>query len=1014
MDAHFSRRRFVQGSAAAAAAALFEPGTLAPPTHATAGGMGGAGTAISTATNITLSTHPGSDVTVIDVGNVLWRLPVGGGQAHRLTDDVEDATWPSLTPDGRTIVFQSFRHGTYDLCALDLRTDTVSRLTAGTEDDQDPHVSPSGKDIVFISDAGGTSTVCRISVRGGDRHVLIGGDDDRAYHSPRWHPDGTHVVYVADDTRIERLHIKTGNTETLRTVEEGHTVRGLSYSPSGKLIYVVSNSPQAWLEHDGQRLSVSEDEEPAPLPAAWLSDTEFMYATSGEIRRRTLDGSQTSAVPFTVALSAAATPAAIAPRLDLEAHGPALGLTGAALSPDGTQVCFRALNALWISDRAGETRAITNDGYFNADPAWEPDGAAIIYTSDRKGIVNLWRHDLADGTDTQLTFEKDGALLPSVSPDGTSVVFHDEAGGTHRLELASGTVTELLTGHETPGKATWSSDSTKIAMAVHQPASARSDSGLNQVLVLDLVSGETFTQPFAQDLSIATRNHDGPVWAADGTAFYAACESRLHRVPIDSSGRITGEADIASDAIADGVTSSASGEVAFLSLGTFCLLSTPSEVRPSLDYSRQNRPERFTLRAGRLWNGVDGDYQHNVDLTIADGTITDIRPADEAQAADVDASSYTLMPGLIDMHNHWHMRGRAWGNRQGRLWLAYGVTTSRSAGDLAYEARETREAVHAGAGIGPRFLNNGEPLDGNRCSFGFMRCVTSAEQVDREIERILALGYSCVKSYQRLPVALERRLVDGLAAHGIPVISHYVYPAVASGLHGMEHTGGGNRLGYSRTLSAAEGLTAADTVSLLSGGDFWVSSTLLFAAEVHADSRDLVDDERTRVLYPWWDYQRLQDKAEQAATDPDPINLAWTRGDVDLLRSVNEAGGLVVLGTDAPLDDLGVSIHTNLRALVRHGFTPVDALRTGTVNAAKALGASELLGQLTVGAHADMLIVDGDPLTDIADTARIRDVFVDGHRHGISDLLDPYRDSSDTTGSVALTMTAHTCCRRRK
>ena len=183
---------------------------------------------------------------------------------------------------------------------------------------------------------------------------------------------------------------------------------------------------------------------------------------------------------------------------------------------------------------------------------------------------------------------------------------------------------------------------------------------------------------------------------------------------------------------------------------------------------------------------------------------------------------------------------------------------------------------------------------------------------------------------------------------------------------------------------------------------------------VHADSRDLVDDERTRVLYPWWDYRRLQDKAEQATTDPDPINLAWTRGDVDLLRSVNEAGGLVVLGTDAPLDDLGVSIHTNLRALVRHGFTPVDALRTGTVNAAKALGASELLGQLTVGAHADMLIIDGDPLADIADTVRIRDVFVDGHRHRISDLLDPYRDPSDATGSVALTMTAHTCCRRRK
>lgn len=1012
MDALISRRGFVQGGVAVAAtAALIEPGALVTRAHAAAGG---AGATVSTATNITLTTHPGGKVTIIDVGNVLWHLPARGGKARRLTDDVEDATWPSLTPNGRTVVFQSFRHGTYDLCALDLRTDTVSRLTTGTEDDQDPHVSPNGKDIVFISDAGGTSTVSRIGIRGGERRVLVGSDDDWSYHSPRWHPDGKHVVFVADDIRIERLHIKTGTIETLRTVEEGHTVRGLSYSPSGALIYVVTNTPQAWLEHDGRRLTDPEDEEPAPLPAAWTSDTEFMYATNGEIRRRTLDGSQTSAVPFDVTLTAAAAPAVIAPRLDLEAHGAALGLTGAALSPDGTRICFRALNALWLTDRSGDTSKVTDDDYFNADPSWEPDGSAIIYTSDRSGIVNLWRHDLASRTDTQLTFEANGALLPSVSPDGASVVFHDEAGGTHRLDLASGTVTEVLTGYDTPGKVTWSPDSTKIAMAVHQPASSRTDSGLNEVLVLDLATSETFTRPFSAGLSIATRNHDGPVWAADGTELFAVCESRLHRAPIDQSGKITAKATVASDAIADGITGSTSGEVAFLSLGTFHLLNASAGVRPSLDYQRQARPERFTLRAGKLWNGVDDDYQHNVDITIEDGTIADIRPADDAQAADVDASSYTVMPGLIDMHNHWHMRGRAWGNRQGRLWLSYGVTTSRSAGDLAYEAREIREAAHSGTGIGPRFLNNGEPLDGNRCSFGFMRCVTSDEQLDREIERILALGYSCVKSYQRLPVALERRLVDGLAAHGIPIMSHYVYPAVSSGLHGMEHTGGGNRLGYSRTLSAAEGLTSADTVSLLSGGDFWVSSTLLFAAEVHADSRDLVDDERTRVLYPWWDYQRLQEKAEQASTEPDPINLAWTRGDVDLLRSVHEAGGLVVLGTDAPLDDLGVSIHTNLRALVRHGFTPVDALRTGTVNAAKALGASKLLGELTVGAHADMLIIDGDPLTDIADAARIRDVFVAGHRHRISDLLDPYRDRPDTTGGVALTMTAHTCCRRRK
>lgn len=1013
MGTPISRRRFVQGSSALAATlALFEPSKLAPYAHAA--GSSGAGSTVSTATNITLSAQPGSDVAIIDVANVLWRLPVEGGQAERLTDDVEDATWPSLAPDGNAVVFQSFRHGAYDLCGLDIETGEVTRLTSGVQDDQDPHISPNGQDVVFVSDAGGTSSVCSISIQGDDRRVLIGTDDDRSYHSPRWHPDGRHIVYVADDTQIEQLDTTAGSTTTLRTVEDGQTVRGLSYSPSGELIYVVSSIPEAWLEHDGHRLSDPEEEEPAPLPAAWVSDSEFVYATSGGVRQRALGDAEAVPVPFEVTLSAAAVPAAIEPRLDLAARGEALGLTGAALAPNGNQVCFRALNALWIAERDGEATKVVDDVYFNADPSWEPSGDAFIYTSDRNGVVNLWRHVLEDGSDTQLTFEENGAIQPSVSPDGASVVFHDEAGGTHLLDLESTSVTELLTDYDTPGKAAWSPDSTKIAMAVHQPSSTRSDSGLNEVLVLDLDTNETFTQPFSPGLSIATRNHDGPVWSADGSAMYAVCESQLFSAPVDASGLILDEAEPASDLIADSVTSSTSGEIAFLSLGAFKLLSASSAIRPSIEYIRQERPQRFTLRAGKLWNGVGDDYQSNMDLVVENGAIVEIEPSDDSRAVDVDASSYAVMPGLIDTHNHWHMRGRAWGNRQGRLWLSYGVTTSRSAGDLAYEARETREAICAGVGVGPRFLNNGEPLDGNRCSFGFMRCVTTPEQVDREIERILALGYSCVKSYQRLPVSLERRLIEGLAAHGIPVMSHYVYPAISSGLHGMEHTGGGNRLGYSRTLSAAAGLTAEDTISLLSTGDFWVSSTLLFAAEVHADSRDLVDDERTRVLYPWWDYERLQEKAELASTDPDPTDVAWTRGDVDLLRSVNDAGGLVVLGTDAPLDDLGVSVHTNLRALVRHGFTPLEALRTGTINAAKALGAKELLGQLTVGARADMLVVDGDPLAEISDAAKIQEVFVDGHRHQVSDLLDPYREAPDAVGGIALTMPAHTCCRKRK
>ncbi|MEW1601488.1 amidohydrolase family protein [Streptomyces sp. NPDC093808] len=135
---------------------------------------------------------------------------------------------------------------------------------------------------------------------------------------------------------------------------------------------------------------------------------------------------------------------------------------------------------------------------------------------------------------------------------------------------------------------------------------------------------------------------------------------------------------------------------------------------------------------------------------------------------------------------------------------------------------------------------------------------------------------------------------------------------------------------------------------------------------------------------------------------------------MDLLR-VQRAGGSVVAGADAPLDFVGISIHQNPRALVRHGFTPVEVLRTATTNAAEALGAAGTLGVIRPGARADLLVVDGDPLRDVAAAARVEQVLVDGHHHTVRELLDPYaglpREPAPATAPEARPVAG--CCRSR-
>lgn len=963
------------------------------------------------ATNIALSCHRGTRRLAFDVANALWVLPLAGGPARRLTDDVEDATWPSFFPDGRRIAFQSFRDGAYDICTVDVASGAVERLTRGPQYDLDPCASPDGERVAYVSDAGGTSAVWLLERSGTGPRPLVGTDDDRAYHSPTWHPDGDEIAYVAGDTVIEVLHPATGRRRVLHTAPAGQVFRGTSYGPGGDLAYVLVDGPRATLFRDGKALT-AQPEEPAPLPPAWISANELAYAAGGEVRRRRIDDDRShAAIPFSAALAPPGRPPQIRRPLSLPREAVVRGIASPALSPDASSVCFRALAALWLLRLDGRAEKIVDDGYFNSDPAWFPDGRSLVYSSDRTGVPNLWRHTIGGGRDERLTDLPDGALMPAVAPTGDRIAFQDETGATWVLDLATGRVRELVPATYHPGKPSWSPDGRRIAMAVIEPASEQDAAGHNQVMVVDVGTGAVRTRPVAPHRSIATRGDDGPVWSPDGRSLIAVIDSLVHRVPVAPDGTVAGAPVPLSDLVADSVSVSATGHVLFLSIGELVIVGGRRYV-PPITCRERTPPPRTVIRAGALWDGLSDGYRRDVDITVENGVIAAVGDARPDVEPTVDAGGRAVIPGLIDVHNHWHFRGRQWGSRQGPLWLAYGVTTSRSPGDPAYQMLETREAIHSGAAVGPRFLGSGEPLDGARCYFGFMRCVSSEQQLARELQRIIGLDYNLVKSYQRLPVILERSLIRHLRKAGIPMVSHYLYPAVATGLNGMEHTGGGNRLGYSRTLSAAGGRTAEDTVRLLGDSHMWVSSTLLFANEMFVDAPDLVHDRRTKVLFPWWEYERLLEKVRQAEGPGNELNRAWTQGDVDLLLRVHRAGGNVVAGTDAPLDDIGIGIHQNLRAMVKYGFSPLAALRTATVNAARCLGAEGELGVIRPGARADMLVVNGDPLRDVNDAARIESVFVDGHGHDIPGLLAPFENLPDGRGGRPRPHTPRHCCRK--
>lgn len=248
---------------------------------------------------------------------------------------------------------------------------------------------------------------------------------------------------------------------------------------------------------------------------------------------------------------------------------------------------------------------------------------------------------------------------------------------------------------------------------------------------------------------------------------------------------------------------------------------------------------------------------------------------------------------------------------------------------------------------------------------------------------------------------MQRVVVEAAHRAGLPLSSHYLYPAANLGMDGMEHTGATNRLGYSHTVSRL-GRSYQDAIALLTRPGMSLTPTLFTSSALYADDRSLVDDERSRVLFPPWEYERYLQKALEARQPPAVATRALLKANVDMALRVHRGGGLVITGTDAPLDNVAVSLHQNLRAMVAFGFTPYEALVTATGNPARWLGRQGQLGSIQSGAMADLSFLAGNPLADIRAAASVRTVMVGGRLHTVEELLTPFR--SDGTGRLGNTV----------
>ncbi|MGW0712936.1 amidohydrolase family protein [Streptomyces sp. NPDC002643] len=1023
-----TRRALIKGGAGLAA------GTGALAGAATTGITGGtawaasagdAGTAaraievtVTEATNASAALSPDGRTVVLDLLNLLWRLPVDGGDAVRLTEVEDEASEPDFSPDGRRVVYQAFTDGTFHLWLMNADGTGRRQLTSGDADHREPRFSPDGTRIACAAEHDGRYAIHVIDVDSGEATVWTTGTAQEG--QPCWTPDGTAIAFTTGTGDAPRaIHRVTadGTRTTLAEVTEGR-LAGPSFSPDGsRLAHVHLTTSGTALVVDGETVS-DEGEDVFPFAARWAGPDQLLYTADGHLRRRTLRDtaeaprSAVEDIPFSARVTVPRVVERPAPVRDFDATGGrrVKGVVGPALSPDGRSVAFGALGDLWITRRGRAPEAVVSDGHRNTDPAWSPDGRSLVYVSDRDGGVALWRYDIATRAARRLTDITLSAAAPTVSPDGTTVAFVAQGATLHTLDLATGAVRKVAGPLNAPGRPTFTADGTRLAAAVLVPVTPRYREGHNQILTVDLTTGEAhYSEPLPGG-SLANRIDAGPVHSPDGIRTAYIADGTLHISALDADGRTTGPARQVNTETADAPSwSGDSTTLLYLSDGRLRLTAlggkpsaggttsaaggTPSAVPLRLTWRPARPTGRTVVRAGALWDGTGPGLRRDVDIVLDGHRIAAVTPRGERPVRPgdkvVDARDLTVLPGFVAVHEHgpWER------NELMRLWLSFGVTALRSPGTTHYAAVEAKEALASGRRTGPRVFTAGDLVDGSRIYYSSGRPVTDGEQLRREIDKARALGHDMVKTYVRLPYALQREAIRAAHRDGLRSASHYLFGPLGLGADGVEHIGGTSRYGR-RQKETHLGHTYQDVTGPLAASGmaftptFGLSGLGLSAvrAALYRHAEWALDDPRLTTLLTAAEYEELREGIESALAKEPTAELAFVARHGATVRRLIEQGTHVAVGTDSPLVPPGVYYHLNLQTMVRHGVTPHEALRSATVQGARTLGLSDHLGTVEPGKLADLVLVEGDPTTNIEAAAAVRQVVVGGVPHDVTSL----------------------------
>jgi imidazolonepropionase-like amidohydrolase len=396
--------------------------------------------------------------------------------------------------------------------------------------------------------------------------------------------------------------------------------------------------------------------------------------------------------------------------------------------------------------------------------------------------------------------------------------------------------------------------------------------------------------------------------------------------------------------------------------------------------------QTIVVQAGKLFDPVAGRMLDHPVVVIVGNKITSVSsgtPPSISGASILDLGDATLLPGFIDVHTHLTSdaggggyealgisapRAALIGAKNARLTLLAGFTTVRNVGAEGYADVALRDAINAGDVIGPRMQVSGPPLgisgghcDSNLLPFEFHYSAEGVadgpEAVMHRVREVIKYGADVIKfcasggvfskgdnplleqyspEEMKVLVTESHRLGRKVATHAHSALS--IKDAVRAGVDSIEH-----------------GIFLDDEgIALMKEHNTFLVPTSypLFWFEEHAPRMNLP---------PW-----VREKAA--------IIIPAAKKN---MAKAFHGGVRVALGTDAGVYPHGEN-GGEFWSMVELGLTPMQALQSGTVNAAELMGWSDRIGAIRVGMLADIVAVKGDPVSDVRLLQHVQFVMKDG------------------------------------